>query len=248
MFHRKKTFGELIFKVNDFTSIFKTDLQTLVKHFDIQNWNKNRPIDGMRVMDIERHLKYANTNVLSGIIHAWKVGNKLEVFDGMHRITAAIQLNKVDPIGLLVQLYDTTDEQIIIEEFKNINKSINVPVIYLEQDNYFKRKCIENVAERFCKKHIEFVSPSRNHQKQNFNRDKLIDFISTFEIDFTINNVNEFILKEFHGLNYQAKEHVIKNNIQIPKKCDYHSFYLFYLPLDYIRAFIEKSFTHSSYL
>lgn len=236
---RKKTPWQIVFNIDKFVTLYKTDLIALSTMYNICNWNKNRPVDGMRVSAIESHLVNTSASVLSGIIYAWKNGNKLEVFDGIHRITSAMNLDK--NFQLLVQIYDTPNENIIINEFKCINQSINVPVIYMEQDNYYKRKCIENVVERFCKRHIDFMSSSRNHQRQNFNRDKIIEFISTFEIDFTLLNVNEIILKEFSGLNYEAKEYITDHKIPVPKKCDFHKFWLFYLPADYIKVRVEKS-------
>lgn len=216
-------------------------ISTLKTKYHIENWNQNRPADISRVDDLIQHYKNRNEKLVPGVIYAWKKDNWLQIFDGIHRVLSA--MNHHLDMTVLIQIYDTTEESLIVDEFKNINKSINVPTIYLEEDQHYKKQCIESIVEKFCKKYKPFVSPSKNHQPQNFNRDKLIEYISTFSINFSKKNVDEFVLKEFRGLNFQAKDYIHRNKIKVPNKCYEHSFFLFYLPLDYIKTTIENTFT-----
>jgi hypothetical protein len=235
LFNKNKV-GEIILKNGNYT-LYKTSIENL-KILNCINWNKNRPYDKVRVDDIKKHYINENLKVIPGIIHAWK--NKInicEIFDGIHRYLAGCEVGNME---LLIQIYET-DEVNIIKEFKNINKSVSVPCIYLEENNYIKRTVCENVVKNMCEKYKNCISPSRNCQKQNFNRDNLIEFISKLEIDFEIKNVDNIIIQELTGLNYQAKDYVTKNKIPVPQKSHYNNLYLFYLQDGFIKDKLETT-------
>ena len=231
-------FGEIISKVNDNVIIYKTNVEKLRTKISCINWNKNRPHDTVRVNDIKEHYLKKKTTILPGIIYGWKNNHILEIYDGIHRLLEAFEMGALD---ILIQIYYTDDESLIIEDFKNINKSISVPVIYLEQNNFIKRRVCENVAIHLCEKYPRFISPSRNCHPQNFNRDNVIDLVSKLQVDFGIKNLENIIIQELAGLNYQAKDYVIKNKIQVPQKSNYHNFYLFFLEGSFIRTKLEFS-------
>ncbi len=234
---KKDMIGEIIFKINKNMCLYKSTIENLNK-FTCINWNKNRPYDRVRVDDIKQYYKNNNITIIPGIIYAWKNNNIIEIYDGIHRYMASQEIGNM---FLLIQIFDTKDETLIINDFKNINKSISVPIIYLEEDNYIKRSVCENVVKYMCEKYKNHVSPSKNCQSQNFNRDNLIDFISKLQIDFTIKNLDHILIQELHGLNYQAKDYVNKNKIIIPKKCLFNNFYLFYLHESFIKDKLESS-------
>lgn len=235
-FFNKNAIGEIILKDSNYT-LYKTTIDNL-KIFNCMNWNKNRPYDKVRIDDIKKHYISEKLKVIPGIIHAWKNKSEmLEIFDGIHRYLAGCEIGNME---LLIQIYET-DEINIIKEFKNINKSISVPTIYLEENNYIKRTVCENVVKHMCEKYKNCVSPSRNCQQQNFNRDNLIEFISKLQIDFEIKNVDNIIIQELHGLNYQAKDYVTKNKIPVPQKSHYNNFYLFYLQDGFIKDKLETT-------
>lgn len=194
---------------------------------DWDNWKNNRPPDPVRIAQISNYFSVANETLVPGIIHAWVRGTKFLVFDGAHRLHAAFG-SDLD-MSAIIRYYDSAREQDIIEEFTNINKSVSVPYVYLEQDNYVKRTVCQSVVDHLCKKYPAFISPSRNHYSYNFNRDKMIDFVSELQIDFTKPSVDKILMLELDGLNAFAEDYVSRNNIKLPKKCHYHGVFLFVL-------------------
>jgi hypothetical protein len=69
----------------------------------------------------------------------------------------------------------------------------------------------------------------------------LVEFVSTFNIDFTKQCVGSRIINEFVGLNKYAEDFIKRNNIQPSKKCSDYRFYLWYLEKDLIKKKIEES-------
>lgn len=202
------------------------------------NWNKNRPPDEIRILQIKEYFSENNVEIVPGVIYAWLNNEKLCIYDGIHRFLAALRVNK--PLTFLLQIKISEKENDIINDFLNLNKSVNVPSIYMEEGNVMKRLVCQNVAKMMCDKYPSFVSPSRKPYIYNFNRDNLIEFISSFEIDFTKSNIDLLIFNELIGLNYVAQDFVKNKGINCPKKCDFNKFYLFYLDKNLIRKQIEK--------
>lgn len=223
-------------------SIEKTDTDVIDKE-SVVNWDKNRPPDDVRISQIAEHYKITNADIVPGIIYVWKNNSagdgKYIVYDGIHRLLAAFSYGK--KMTVLLHITKTDQEKDIIDDFTNINKSVCVPVLYLEENNVLKRNVCESVAKKMCDKYQHFVSPSRRPFIYNFNRDNLIDFVSTFMIDFTKQSVDIIIFNEFIGLNNVARQYVNRNKIDFPKKCKYHEFYLWYLDKTLIKNQIENT-------
>jgi hypothetical protein len=240
IFNGKNTnnYGDIIFKVNENIILYKTSVNKLRNAINCINWNKNRPYDKVRVNDIKSYYIEKNINVLPGIVYAWKNNESLEIYDGIHRILAAFEVGNIE---LLIQIYFTNNESLIIEDFKNINKAISVPTVYLEENNYIKKTVCENVANNLCEKYPRCVSASRNCQQQNFNRDNLIEMISKLQIDFEKKNVDNIIIQELVGLNFQAKDYVNTHKIVVPQKSHYNNFYLFFLQESFIKDKLQSA-------
>lgn len=205
---------------------------------EIVNWNKNRPPDEVRIAQICDYYKQTGVTLIPGMIYAWEHDNIYEIYDGIHRLLAGLMTG--NPMTFFITIITTDREQDIIEDFKNINKSISVPSIYLEETSTAKKIVCESVVDEMCRRYPQFVSASRKPYQHNFNRDNLIEFVSTFDIDFSISGIDKKIINQFNLLNLQARDHTIEHGINIPKKCDYHKFYLFFLDKSYIREQVEK--------
>lgn len=221
-------------------SIEKTDTDTINKE-SVINWDKNRPPDEVRIAQIAEHYKTTNEDIVPGIIYVWKSnsGGKYIVYDGIHRLFAAFANEK--KMDVILHITKTDQEKDIIDNFTNINKSICVPFLYLEENNALKRNVCESIAKKMCEKYKPFVSPSRRPYIYNFNRDNLIEFVSTFVIDFTKQGIDDVVFNEFKGLNNVARQYVTRNNIDFPKKCNFHNFYLWYLDKTLIKTHIENA-------
>lgn len=209
----------------------------------IMNWDKNRPPDNVRVAQITEHYKITNADIVPGIVYVWYKNDKYIVYDGIHRLLAAFLYG--ENMTVLLHVTKTDMEKDIVEDFININKSVCVPILYLEENNVLKRHVCESVAKKMCEKFTNFVSPSRRPFIYNFNRDNLIEFVSTFEIDFTKKSIDNIIFNELQGLNHVARQYVIRNKIQCPKKCQYHDFYVWYLDKSLIKHQIETTVRNS---
>jgi hypothetical protein len=197
------------------------------------NWSKNRPPDQVRIQQIKQHFLNNNTRLIPGIISAWdKEDGTFYIYDGIHRFLALKEILEQNPdqeFFILIQFKLTKREQEIIDDFINLNKSVSVPTIYIEDTDILKKTVCQNIAEELCKRFPTFVSPSRKPYIYNFNRDNLIEFISNWQINFSKPGVQQIAFQELLKLNQEAKVYVNEMNIAHPKKCKYHDFYLFYL-------------------
>lgn len=237
-FKLNKKIGDVIFSDNNKT-LYKTTVGNLKSNYTCINWSKNRPHDPVRIRDIKNHFIEKSVNQIPGIISGWNNKGIIEVYDGIHRLFAGFETDL--NMELLIQVYSDTDEKLIIDDFKNLNKSINIPSLYLEEDNYYKRIVCENVVKYFCEKYPKHVSSSRNCQSQNFNRDIFIEFISKLNIDFTKKALDTIIIQELSGINFQAKDYVKTHKVEVPQKSNYSNFYLFFLQESFIKEKLEIS-------
>lgn len=236
---------------NDFQTIFQdnnhtlalTNIQYILNNFKIDNWSKNRAVDLKRVKDIAKYYESNNIKIIPGTIHVWLKNDIYYIYDGLHRFESAKLLTINNPnneIQLLLSINYSTFEENIISEFANINKSIPIPIIYIDDDDKIKKHICQNLAETFCKNYPKFQSSARKPQTFNFNRDVLIDYFSTFDINFKNENIDIIIYDILiNVLNEDAKNYIIKNKINHPKKCDNYNFFLFYLSKEYIKNKVE---------
>jgi hypothetical protein len=214
---------------------------------EFTNWNKNRPPDSSRINELKEYYITEKIKIIPGIIYAWDNDNQLQIYDGIHRLLAAKELleeNENIQYTFLMCIYTTQDEDLIIKDFKAINKSCPVPTLYTDEQNelsLIKRVVCENVVSELCKRYKEFVSPSRKPYRYNFNRDVVLEWLSEFEMNWNVKNLSNIIIQELQGLNYFAKDYVHRNSITTPKKCNFHNFYLWYLDKSFIRNKIESS-------
>ena len=211
-----------------------------LKNKTIMNWNKNRMPDRIRIEQIKEYFKYNNIDLVPGIISVWEKDNQWIVYDGIHRLISSLE-NGNNDMKVIIRKITTQKEKEIIDDFLNINKSISVPSIYLENDNELKKLICQNVVEHLCSKYPNFVSPSRKPCIYNFNRDILIEFISDLNINFNKNGIDKLIINELSILNDTAKDFVKVNKINTPKKCKYYNFYLWYLDKSIIKQKIESA-------
>lgn len=227
-----------VFQEDQFTvKIFNNQEKDIIEK--CSNWSKNRPPDMKRVDEIAEYVQLNNRHIIDGVIYAWKKDEDYLIYDGIHRFEA---LKKVPyETFFLLSVYETPRENDIIQHFMSLNKSINIPTIYLGQDNYYKKSVCETVAKNLCFKYPKFVSTSRNPYYYNFNRDNFIEFLSSINIDFKHPKASEIIDKILDELNRYSREKNMERQ-NIPQKCHSYNFYLFILENDFIKKSIENKF------
>lgn len=248
IFKNNKMLSLINFKINDKDKnniVYSDDRQCLLvctldylKEKSILNWSKNRPPDVSRINEISKYYIKNNIKLVPGIVYIWEYNDNYIIYDGIHRFLASLENNI--SMNYIVSITKTENEQKIIDEFININKSICVPSIYLENSDCIKKMICQNITENLCKKYPKFVSPSRNPFTYNFNRDNIIEFISTLDIDFNNPDIEKIVMNELKLVNLQAKDFVINKGIKTPRKCEFYNFYLFYLDKPIIKLKIEN--------
>jgi len=197
---------------------------------EINNWKLNRPVDKTRIPDIIKNNK--EITMLPGIIYLFKENNKYFCYDGIHRISSFGGLNP--DCRIIVDILLDPSEGTIVDNFKNINKSIPVPELYTPlMYEYDKKKVIQKVVEYYMETYPSHFSPKRNYNIPNCNRDSMIDMI--LEISKTDDKYLNFTFNEWK-LDLGEREKQIKNNILNKKykislkqleKCKKNNFYLF---------------------
>lgn len=220
--------------------ILKYAIADLVDNYNIKNWSKNRPSDEVRVSQIKQYYNDNKVHVVDGIISAWLVGKDLLLYDGIHRLNAAVDVDH-DMI-CIIKIVKETDENFIINDFKRINSSVSIPFLYLEDTNEVKKKVCESVMKLMCNKFQNCVSASRNPWKCNFNRDNFIDnILSKINVDFHKANIDKLLFQTILGINDKAKQYVYKNKIEHFKKCETNDFFIMYFSNELIISEIEAS-------
>lgn len=227
--------------------IINYDCKSVIKLLDTSdfdqtyfvNWMNNRNPDTIRVDDICNYYEKQNITIIPGMIYSWFNNDKLCIYDGIHRMLAAYKYNK--PMKFLMTVRYTTDEQDIINDFININNSISVPNIYLENTDSNKTKVCQEVSKTLSELYPKFVSSSRKPTGPNFNRDLFTEFLSDMDIDFGKKNIDKYILQELIYCNNKAYDYITEFSIKYPKKCDKYDFWLFYLDKFTLKNTLEKN-------
>ena len=114
-----KTNKYKIHEENDF-KILKISVKDLVSNYTIQNYYKNRPPDNVRINFLEEFFTINDTFLLPQIVSSWEKDDKLFIYDGIHRLTASMNLfkNKNKNMLVIIKIFTTKDETKIIKDFK----------------------------------------------------------------------------------------------------------------------------------
>ncbi len=225
--------------------IISCTVQQLTDTYNIKNWDKNRPADPVRVSQIKQYYSENNISMVDGIICGWLVNDTIYIYDGIHRLNAALEIfneTQTQNLFVIVKIVKAQNENVVINDFKCINSSVSIPYLYLENENELKRNVCESVMKKMCNQWSNCVSPSRNPRKSNFNRDNFIEHIlSKVNINFQKPNVDMLLFQTILGINDKAKSYITKNNIECFKKNHTNNFYIMYFNNQMIITEIESS-------
>jgi len=231
---------EIIFEYNKDKCLYSTDISYCKDILKLKNWKINRLKDKVRIQAIKEFYIENKVDTVPGIISIWHNTNndKYIIYDVIYRFIASLNNKKM---RILLCIYKTNDKNIILNEFKNINKCVPVPEMYINSyNNSIKKEYIERTVKMICEKYPKFISPSNRPNKPNFNRDKFIDLLSSLEIydDIKDNKDNNILYEILLKCNLFAKNEL--NNINYPKKSDKYRFWLFNLKEDIIKTYITN--------
>lgn len=220
------------------TNVITLKMKDLNGLYNVKNWNRNRKPDPIRIEEIAS--KSTHSGIVDGILCGWaRNGSRtLQLYDGIHRYMASKDFPE---IVVILKIIVTDYEQVIIDDFKNINKSISVPSIYLEEYNVYKIYVCNNVMDLFCDKWFNNRSPAKRPYSCNYNRDTFIDnVLSKLKIDFELPNIEKRIFEAILYTNDLAKDHVAKHGIKIYQKSISTNFYIMYFNNATIKHNIEE--------
>jgi hypothetical protein len=160
---------------------------------------------------------------MDGVLNlAYISGEGLVCFEGNHRRLA---LDGLDITVFADVLWDVTDE-IVVHEFRRLNKSICVPDLYVTENHYAVRENIEKAVQEFRKKYPSMESSSGRPQRPNFNRDKLTDELFRLHKELGI-SIEDLIIK-LNLLNETLKvSDKSKLSDSIKQKCEKSGLWLF---------------------
>ena len=128
----------------------------------IRVWHKNRDVDELRVEEISKLIsikKVAPPGLISMAYPKEGEPDKgLVCYDGEHRRLALLG-NAGLQLDVLVSVMWNVEQQVIVDEFNLINKSVSVPEIYLEMelDPDVKTKIVAYI-DKLCREYPEHRS------------------------------------------------------------------------------------------
>ena len=188
---------------------------------DIKTWKYNRPVDENRVEEIRQWNKEFNR--MDGVINlAYIAGDGLVCFEGNHRRLALKDL----PITVIVDIIWNVNDEILVHEFRRINKSVSVPDFYIVDTDKNVKEDIENFIKHFRKTYPSHETPCGRPQRPNYNRDGLTDQITRIhkESDVTTKELFERIYLLNHKYSEKSRT---KLSAKIIEKCEKTGLWLF---------------------
>ena len=124
-------------------------------------WSRNRDPDMQRVA--EMHDFYMKGGYIPKVIHlAEIIGEGLVCYDGNHRRELFNQC-KGDDIACIIDVMFNASQNDVYKAFNNINKSVQVPAVYLEEDTnetYTVKHDIIELVKSFESKYMPLRSTS----------------------------------------------------------------------------------------
>jgi len=117
------------------------------------------------------------------LFHLAELPEGLVCYDGNHR-REVLSKSKDDPKCIVDVMFGASPEE-ILEAFENLNKSIQVPAVFVQSGvPEAAKKKIVALAQRFERDHKAFASPSSRCQCPHFNRDTFVEDLTTIFEDF----------------------------------------------------------------
>ena len=212
----------------------------------IKSWYGNRDADKERCEEIYQTYFLKKEYVPLTITLAYDQNNNWVCLDGNHRRLMIDYVLKIHPsteIYVNVVLFNTNDISEIRKIFLNINKSMSVPELFLneKEESEEKKYTIEEVKTfitKFKKENKEFISQAISPHRPNINDTQLFNFF-TKNLDELKITLKEFEIK-LQNENTKIRAKAITDSLTDEtkyKKCEKHNLFLFFNSVDYIIRF-----------
>jgi hypothetical protein len=141
-----------------------------------KKWSRNRDPDMERVKEMVEH--HHKGGYIPRMIHLAEVKDEgMVCYDGNHRKEVFNICNDETVMCIIDVIFGATQND-VYKAFNNINKSVQLPAIYVEEtdDDNIKAKIVKLVKE-YEVKYKPFLSTSSRCHAPNFNRDVFTDNI-----------------------------------------------------------------------
>lgn len=195
----------------------------------ITKWEHNRDVDTVRVKEMLEFHK--SGGYLPRMIHVANIEGtpSLLCYDGNHRREV---FNKLDDWTFFVVLdvHFAQNEKDIFEACANINKSIQLPPVYLE-DSRIKSQIVK-IVEKYAKSYPELCSSFPRCNRPNFNRDtfttNIYDTYTAHEAKYSISMIAKGLTKlnVMYSKGRMCRKHDLYT-VKVINKCKKSNMWLF---------------------
>lgn len=141
----------------------------------VKKWSRNRDPDMERVQELLIHVQ--NGGYIPFILHLADLKDEgLVCYDGNHRREALNHITANMP-RVIVNILSNATQKEVYDAFDSLNKSVQVPAIYFEDEHTIKNVKEEILAlvKRYEGKYKDHLSPSPRCHAPQFNRDTFIE-------------------------------------------------------------------------
>lgn len=209
-----------------------------------KKWSRNRDCDMTRVLEMLTFHKMGG--YIPRMIHLAELPKEgLVCYDGNHRREVFTLCNDEEIICIVDVLFNTNQKE-VYDAFDNINKSVQVPAIYLEDTTYTVsiKEDILALVKEYEIKYKPFLSTSSRCHAPNFNRDMFTDMIhglyTFFQGTLSICQLKEIL--EQLNIEYSKENNIFRPHScyrkTIIEKCKTNNFWLFLeksIPIEHIQ-------------
>ena len=211
-----------------------------------KKWSCNRDADVERVNEMIKY--HRNGGYIPRMIHLAELPEEGVVcYDGNHRREVFNKCND-DVIMCVVDIMFNTTQMEVYKAFDNINKSVQLPAMYVEDTyniNDVKADIVE-LVKKYELKHRPYLSTSSRCHAPNFNRDTFTDNIFNIYKSFGSSVSVEEIGKLLEKLNNEyANGHLCRPHSVYKKhlleKCKIQNLLLFIdrtIPFEHVERMI----------
>jgi hypothetical protein len=223
--------GKSVFRYSDNEYLYIIDGSILKKR--VKSWKYNRPPDNAKITEIVKTVERDGKDNIEGMIYVALIDGNFVCYDGNHRLEA-LKLMKGKKYAIVNLLIVNNDDE-IKKRFVEINKANPVPEIYTldSDDNLEKMKeSLEKVVTNLSMSYSKFMSPSKNPQRPNTNKNILMDKLYNRYKSCDASKISsDKIYNDIIKLNacYAKNKHINhkKFSKKMLDKCKKHGCYLF---------------------
>lgn len=213
-----------------------------------KKWSRNREPDMERVNEmVEYHHK---GGYIPRMIHLAEVKDEgIVCYDGNHRKEVFNICNDEGVVCVVDVMFDATQNK-VYKAFNNINKSVQLPAIYIEEandDNDVKAEIVK-LVKVYETKYKPFLSTSARCHAPHFNRDSFTDNIYNIYQSFgkavSIDEIGKLLekLNNEYAHGRLCRPHSIYKQ-QLLDKCKKHNMWLFIeksIPFEHVERLLHS--------